>query len=68
MIENPSGIQAAKNMSDTIIEVLGEDNIIPKLITPGGDDFHFYTIKKPSLKATMLRLDVSKNQGFIIQI
>ncbi|MFJ8086947.1 M20/M25/M40 family metallo-hydrolase [Lysinibacillus sp. NPDC095746] len=46
-----------------IAEVIGEPNIIPTLITSGGDDFHFYTIKKPQLKATMIGLGCNLTPG-----
>lgn len=39
-----------------IKKVIGEENLVPTLVTSGGDDFHFYTIKKPELKATMIGL------------
>lgn len=46
--------QAEKLMEQSISEVLGKKHLRPPLITTGGDDFHFYTIKRPRLKATML--------------
>ena len=70
IIEKSSGIAAAKTdedainiMSSAIETVLGEENIDPPLITPGGDDFHFYTIKQPSLKATMVGLGCDLQPG-----
>lgn len=32
-------------------------------MTPGGDDFHFYTIKRPHLKATMIGLGCDLKPG-----
>ncbi len=62
-ITNKNGIAAAvvneeatKIMERAIVAVLGEEGLVPTLVTPGGDDFHYYTIKKTSLKATMLGL------------
>lgn len=62
-VTDQHGIAAAKTndeaisiMSQAIENVLGEEQLDPPLMTPGGDDFHFYTIKKPTLKATMLGL------------
>lgn len=55
--------EAIAIMSKSISETLGEDNLNPPLVTPGGDDFHFYTIKKPSLKATMLGLGCDLQPG-----
>ncbi len=69
-ITEESGIAAAKTneeaihiMSSAIADTLGEDKVDPPLVTPGGDDFHFYTIKKPSLKATMLGLGCDLQPG-----
>ena len=41
-------------MRQAIIECAGEENLSPVITTTGGDDFHFYTIKHPKLKASML--------------
>ncbi|WP_252504362.1 M20 peptidase aminoacylase family protein [Sporosarcina sp. Marseille-Q4943] len=46
-----------------IVAVLGEENTTDPIITPGGDDFHFYTIKKPHLKATMVGLGCGLKPG-----
>ncbi len=65
-----SGIAAAKLndeatmvMSKAIKCVLGEEGLDKPLVTPGGDDFHYYTIKRPSLKATMLGLGCDLKPG-----
>ncbi|WP_099159649.1 M20 peptidase aminoacylase family protein [Virgibacillus ndiopensis] len=64
------GIAAAKTneeairiMEKAIGATLGEDKIDKPLVTPGGDDFHFYTIKRPALKATMLGLGCDLKPG-----
>lgn len=49
--------------SIAIQHVLGKDKQTPPLVTPGGDDFHFYTIKKPTLKATMIGLGCDLKPG-----
>jgi len=36
--------------------VLGSDKLVPPIVTPGGDDFHFYKVNVPNLKATMIGL------------
>ncbi|MDO6450343.1 M20 peptidase aminoacylase family protein [Oceanobacillus profundus] len=41
-------------MRQAIVECAGDENLSPVITTTGGDDFHFYTIKRPALKATML--------------
>ncbi|WP_087972223.1 M20 peptidase aminoacylase family protein [Oceanobacillus rekensis] len=69
-ITNTGGIAAAETsdvataiMREAISEAIGADNLLPPLVTPGGDDFHFYTIKKPELKATMLGLGCDLQPG-----
>jgi amidohydrolase len=39
-----------------IIETAGIEALAEPLITPGSDDFHFYTIKRPHIKAAMMGL------------
>lgn len=46
-----------------IKEVLGAENTAQPIHTPGADDFHFYTIKKPELKATMIGLGAGLTPG-----
>ncbi|MFD2445527.1 M20 peptidase aminoacylase family protein [Bacillus sp. CGMCC 1.16607] len=55
--------EAQKLMKAAIDEVLGRENCEPPLVTSGGDDFHFYTIKRPHLKATMLGLGCDLSPG-----
>lgn len=64
------GIAAAKTndeaisiMQKAIEKALGKEALDPELVTPGGDDFHFYTIKKPELKATMVGLGCDLQPG-----
>ncbi|SEI88662.1 amidohydrolase [Bhargavaea ginsengi] len=62
-ITDDFGIAAAEVHPDAeevarqaIVRTIGENNLTEPIITPGGDDFHFYTIKRPHLKATMVGL------------
>lgn len=48
--------EACELMEQAIEEVLGIDGVEPPIVTPGGEDFHFYSSHKSSLKATMLGL------------
>ncbi|HET7578506.1 MAG TPA: M20 peptidase aminoacylase family protein [Bacillales bacterium] len=43
-------------MAESIKQNLSEKNLLEPIVTPGGDDFHFYTLQRPHLKATMLGL------------
>ncbi|WP_078597614.1 M20 peptidase aminoacylase family protein [Evansella clarkii] len=58
-----SNEEAITFMSKGITSVLGGDNLQPPIVTTGGDDFHFYTIKRPHLKATMLGLGCGLTPG-----
>ncbi|WP_285767790.1 M20 peptidase aminoacylase family protein [Peribacillus sp. SI8-4] len=48
--------QAQEIMAGAIADTLGKENLVVPVITTGGEDFHFYTLKKPQIKATMLGL------------
>lgn len=55
--------EAQEIMGLAISKVLGEEKCAQPLVTSGGDDFHFYTIKKPELKATMVGLGCDLKPG-----
>ncbi|MCM3393235.1 M20 peptidase aminoacylase family protein [Cytobacillus oceanisediminis] len=70
VLTNDYGIAAAEVSNEAlemaeqaIVNCLGEEKLAAPLITPGGDDFHFYTIKKPHLKATMVGLGCDLKPG-----
>lgn len=50
-------------LSKAIVEELGEENLRPRLQTSGSDDFHFYTLLRPHIKATMLALGADVKPG-----
>ncbi|MBE3102683.1 MAG: M20/M25/M40 family metallo-hydrolase, partial [Bacilli bacterium] len=50
-------------MEQAIITVVGANNLKPRITTPGGEDFHFYSLHKPNLKATMLGLGCGLSPG-----
>lgn len=55
--------QAQQWMAEAISTVLGAEKLTPPIVTPGGEDFHFYTLQKPELKATMLGLGCDLKPG-----
>ena len=56
--------EEAARLSDAAIrEVVGEEHTAQAVITSGSDDFHFYTIKHPSIKATMLGVGANLSHG-----
>jgi amidohydrolase len=54
---------AVKIMKKAIIETIGKKHYVSPIVTPGGEDFHFYTLKRPSIKATMLGLGCDLSPG-----
>ncbi|MFG6147771.1 M20 peptidase aminoacylase family protein [Halobacillus sp. B23F22_1] len=55
--------EAIELMKKGIKETLGEESVHSSIVTPGGDDFHYYTRKRPSLKATMIGLGCNLKPG-----
>lgn len=55
--------EASKIMEEAIVDTVGSEHLVPMITTTGGDDFHFYTIKRPSLKATMLAVGCDLEPG-----
>ncbi|SER66566.1 M20 peptidase aminoacylase family protein [Psychrobacillus sp. OK032] len=54
---------AVELMKVSIIDTIGQNYYVPPIVTPGGEDFHFYTLKRPSIKATMLGLGCDLTPG-----
>lgn len=56
--------EAAKAiMNQAIVDTVGKDSCVPEIVTPGGEDFHFYTYANEALKATMLGLGCGVTPG-----
>ena len=55
--------QARDIMKQAIIETVGVENCAPPIVTPGGEDFHFYAYTRPQLKTTMLGLGCGVTPG-----
>ncbi|GAA0594599.1 M20 peptidase aminoacylase family protein [Virgibacillus siamensis] len=55
--------EAAGMMEQAIIDRAGPERMKPAITTTGGDDFHFYTIEKPHIKATMLAIGCDLKPG-----
>lgn len=56
-------VKAEKHLRKAITEELGEEHLRSRLLTPGSDDFHFYTLLRPHIKATMLALGADVQPG-----
>lgn len=55
--------EAARIAELSIIESMGMEYLAPPVETPGSDDFHFYTIKSPDLKAVMIGVGANLTPG-----
>jgi len=55
--------EAEQVMSEAIEKVLGKNETQKRIITSGSDDFHFYTLLRPHIKATMLALGADVTPG-----
>lgn len=54
---------AVKLLAQAIIDTVGVENLAEPILTPGGEDFHYYTLKRPTIKATMLGLGCGLTPG-----
>ncbi|WP_232697146.1 M20 peptidase aminoacylase family protein [Brevibacillus daliensis] len=52
-VPNESMIKLAEQ---AITDVLGAENLTEPCVTPGGEDFHFYPLKCPTVQSTMVGL------------
>lgn len=55
--------EAEEIAEEAIVNIVGRDALAPPVITSGSDDFHFYTIKNPKLKATMIGVGADLQPG-----
>jgi len=55
--------EAERLMARAIRDALGPERLAEPIVTPGGEDFHFYPLKNPRLKATMLGLGCGLRPG-----
>ncbi|MBY0120975.1 amidohydrolase [Bacillus sp. S/N-304-OC-R1] len=63
---SPAAVRNSKAMNlgkKAIISVLGEENFVSECPSPGAEDFHFYTLKKPDVSATMIALGCDLKPG-----
>jgi len=55
--------EAKALMEQAILDILGEEGLRPAPVSPGAEDFHFYTVERPQIKATMLALGCDLGPG-----
>lgn len=46
-----------------IVEAIGDESLAPAVITPGGEDFHFYKTNFPHIQTTMVGLGTDLEPG-----
>ncbi|WP_313891078.1 M20 peptidase aminoacylase family protein [Psychrobacillus sp.] len=54
---------AVEMMAQAIGATVGEAYLKPPIVTPGGEDFHYYALKRPKVKSTMLGLGCDLSPG-----
>ena len=54
---------AAQIAKASIIEALGLEHLEKPISTPGSDDFHYYTVLRPNLKAAMIGIGADLTPG-----
>ncbi|MDR1649068.1 MAG: amidohydrolase [Synergistaceae bacterium] len=69
-VKNTDGVPAAEYddeaialLEEAIVATLGQDGLLPPIVTPGADDFHFYKKAKPSIKAAFIGLGANLAPG-----
>lgn len=55
--------EASSIAADGILAAAGEEAFAPAIITSGSDDFHFYTVHRPDLKAAMIGVGADLGPG-----
>jgi amidohydrolase len=48
---------------EAIVAVLGKSGLLPPIITPGAEDFHFYVQRQPAIKAAYIGLGCDLTPG-----
>ncbi|HAH12760.1 MAG TPA: amidohydrolase, partial [Pantoea agglomerans] len=55
--------EATAVMRDAIVEVLGEEGALSTRTTPGSEDFFYYPVKRPGVKAGFWGLGTNLTPG-----
>nr|WP_263323660.1 amidohydrolase [Neobacillus sp. Marseille-Q6967] len=55
--------EAENIAAEAIRHVIGNEKLSPPVVTSGSDDFHFYTVENPRLKATMIGIGANLQPG-----
>ncbi|WP_052254828.1 amidohydrolase [Salinicoccus sp. YB14-2] len=63
IVASESNEEAIQYLKEGIIDALGAENLMEPIITSGGDDFNYYTVKYPELKGAMIGLGCNLQPG-----
>ena len=63
IVASESNEEAIQYLKAGIIEAVGKEKLMEPIITSGGDDFHYYTVKYPDLKGAMIGLGCDLKPG-----
>ncbi|PID00942.1 M20 peptidase aminoacylase family protein [Sporosarcina sp. P29] len=63
MVAAEVNTEAEDLLYQAIAKVVGEEKTTRTVVTPGGEDFHFYSVKRPTVKSTMLGLGCGLTPG-----
>lgn len=55
--------EAEQILAQAVIDIAGEEKLVRTIVTPGGEDFHFYASNRPAVKSTMLGLGCGLTPG-----
>lgn len=55
--------EAAQIFATAIGEVAGADRLVDEIVTPGGDDFHYYSYGRPELRSALLAVGAGVDPG-----
>ena len=55
--------EATQIATASIVEALGAEHLEKPIYTPGSDDFHYYTVLRPKLKAAMIGVGADLTPG-----
>lgn len=63
---SPAAVKSSKAVEiakQAIISIVGEEHVENACVSPGAEDFHFYSLKNPELAATMIGLGCDLQPG-----
>lgn len=63
IVASESHEEAIEYLRKGIVQTIGEEKCLDPVVTSGGDDFHYYTVKYPKLKGAMVGIGCDLTPG-----